>query len=98
MTGTAVRRFTLQQAQIAQLIADPRALSYAQIGELLTPKLAEKTVKVYVQRMTEHFDVDTRDAHPPRVQVLVWVRQLQWELRRPPTIEEILEASGQRDV
>lgn len=94
----ATRRFTLQQAQIALLIGDPRGLSYEQIGQAMTPRLSKKTVKAYARAMCELFDADSRDAHPPRVQILVWVRQLHWELRRPPTLEEIVEASGHRDV
>ena len=92
------RSFTPRQAAIALLIGDPRNLSYEQIGEILTPPIAEKTVKAYVAQMTEFFDEDTRDAHPPRVQVLVWIRQLEWELKREPTLEDVSRASCVRDV
>lgn len=92
------RRFTPQWAQIALLIADPRSLSYAQIGEQLSPPIEERTVKMHVRAMCDFFDDDTHDAHPPRVQILVWIRHLQWQLKRLPTITEIIEASAQRDV
>lgn len=92
------RLLTPQQAQIALLIADPRSLSYEQIGKELSPRLTKRTVKAYVRQMSELFDVDSRQAFPPREHILVWVRQLWWELKRAPTIEEIITASAHRHV
>lgn len=90
---------TPQQARIAQLIADPRNLSYEQIGALLTPPIAENTVKLYVRQMSEAmFDADTKAAYPPRIQVLVWVRQLQWNCGHLPHLHELIEASVERHL
>jgi hypothetical protein len=100
-------RFSPRWAQIALLIADPRALSYDQIGQLMQPRLTKRTVKAYVREMAAWVDAreaahdaqhDSRHAFPPRVQVLVWVRQIEWELKRPPSISDIIRASEQRDV
>jgi hypothetical protein len=90
---------TPQQARIAQLIGDPRNLSYEQIGAILLPPIAERTVKAHVLEMCqEMFDEDTKHAYPPRIQVLVWVKQLQWNFGHMPSIHELIEASIERDV
>lgn len=93
-----MRGFTPQQATIALLIGDRRGLSYEQIGQAMTPRLTKKTVKAYARAMCELFDDDTRDAHPPRLQILVWIRHLEWELGRQPCLEEVIRASAQRDA
>lgn len=99
MPETTRRAISPQQARIAQLIADPRNLSYEQIGALLEPPISERVVKERVRTMCEDlFDVDTHEAYPPRIQVLVWVRQQQWNLGHLPRIHELIEASLERDV
>lgn len=93
------RCFTPRQARIVELIGDKRNLSYRQIGALLEPKTSEKGVKATVRDLSiAFFDGDTREAYPPRVQILVWIRHLAWELKRSPTLAEIIHASAQRDV
>lgn len=93
------RRFSPQWAQIALLIGDRRGLSYEQIGQLLTPRLKKRTVKAYARRMCEMLgDVDAQEALPPRLQVFAWVRHLEWQLKREPSIEDVIQASAERDV
>lgn len=86
-----IRRLTPQQARIAQLIADPAWLGYAEIGARMQPPLSERTVTAYVKEMELVFE--SAGNYPPRLKILLWVKQLEWNSGHTPRVEELIEAS-----
>ncbi len=87
------RPITAPQARLAQLIADVRWLSYAQIGKYLDPPIAPDTVVAYAKELSLVLGADAPHAYPPRIQITLWVKQLEWNLGHPPRIAELVDAS-----